>query len=70
MVIEQESDIIVLEGLYTLFTQTEEWSRACEKMDFKVLVRVSESVSKARLVRRHVISGICSDELEACQRGK
>ncbi|KAG0139618.1 hypothetical protein CROQUDRAFT_137074 [Cronartium quercuum f. sp. fusiforme G11] len=68
MRIESEVSIVVLEGLYTLYTETEDWARACEKMDFKVFLSVSESVSKARLIRRHVNSGICSDEIEAEQR--
>lgn len=70
VMVEIEDQIIILEGLYTLFTETEDWARASQKIDFKVLVRVPDSVSEERLVQRHVRSGICQDEEEATRRGE
>lgn len=68
IVIQPHEQIILLEGLYALFNESPDWTEACEKLDFKVLIKVSNSVSGERLVQRHMRSGICDDPEEARQR--
>ncbi|EGG07583.1 uncharacterized protein MELLADRAFT_105544 [Melampsora larici-populina 98AG31] len=68
IVIQPDEQIILLEGLYALFNESPDWAEACKKLDFKVLIEVSNSVSGERLVQRHMRSGICDDPAEARQR--
>ena len=61
--------IVVMEGNYlSLGSGAPEWGLAAEMMDEKWFVEVSEDVARTRLVKRHVASGIASDEVEARRR--
>ncbi|KAH9820182.1 P-loop containing nucleoside triphosphate hydrolase protein [Melampsora americana] len=68
IMIQPHEEIILLEGLYALFNESPDWAEASKKLDFKVLIEVSNSVSGERLVQRHLKSGICDDAEEARQR--
>ncbi|WPG98475.1 Hypothetical protein R9X50_00126600 [Acrodontium crateriforme] len=61
--------IVVFEGNYlSLGTGAPEWREAAEAMDELWFVDVAHDVARQRLIKRHVASGIASDETEAARR--
>lgn len=52
--------IVVIEGLYVLLTETG-WKEAAELLDERWLVDVGVEEARARLVKRHVVTGVASD---------
>lgn len=61
--------IVVVEGLYTLL-KIEPWSDATNALDFKVWVECPPAVARARLIERHLESGIEPDPESATRRGE
>jgi pantothenate kinase len=59
--------IVVIEGLYVLLSE-EGWKEAAELLDERWLVDVNVEEARRRLVKRHVVTGVASDEKEACWR--
>lgn len=65
------SRIVIFEGNYLSFGKgAPEWKEAAEMMDELWFVDVPEQVAKERLIRRHVKSGIASNEEEAAKRAE
>lgn len=58
--IHPESKVIILEGLY-LSLNRDPWSQAAALMDESWFIDVDREVARARLVNRHVASGIVPD---------
>lgn len=67
--IGSETRIIVLEGNYVNLDR-EPWSNAAQLFDLKLSAFVDRTVARERLVKRHVLSGICPDEASARWRVK
>lgn len=61
------SRVIILEGLY-LSLNREPWSSAAALMDESWFVGVDREIARARLVKRHVTSGIVPDTAAAEHR--
>ena len=59
--------IVVIEGLYTML-DVEVWRDAAEMMDERWWVEVDWEVAKARLIKRHVLTGVAKDMEEAIWR--
>ncbi|KAL4064785.1 P-loop containing nucleoside triphosphate hydrolase protein [Scleroderma yunnanense] len=59
--------IVVIEGLYTML-DTEVWRDAAEMMDERWWVEIDWEVAKTRLVKRHVLTGVAKDTVEAIWR--
>ena len=67
--IPRTSRIVVMEGNYlSLGTGAPEWKEAAEMMDELWFVEVEEDVARQRLMKRHVASGIVSNEDEGRRR--
>lgn len=63
------SRIVIFEGLYlSLGSGAPEWKQAAELMDELWFVDVPMDKARARLVSRHVVSGIAKDAEEAAKR--
>lgn len=63
--------ILVFEGNYlSLGSGAPEWKEAAELMDELWFVEVEEAVAKQRLIKRHVVAGIASNEEEAAYRAE
>ncbi|KAJ3546949.1 hypothetical protein NM208_g1749 [Fusarium decemcellulare] len=65
--IPREAGIIIFEGLY-LSLDREPWSSAARLMDELWFLDVDSEVARARLIKRHVASGIVPDEEAAKHR--
>lgn len=65
--ISPASRVVILEGLY-LSLDREPWSSAAALMDESWFVRVDREIARARLVKRHVASGIVPDAAAAEHR--
>jgi len=61
--------IIVIEGLYT-YLSIDPWRIAGELLDERWFVQVGVEEATARLVKRHVLSGVAKDIDEAIWRAK
>ena len=61
--------IILIEGLYTLFTLPG-WKECAEMMDVGIWVESERSVVRERLVRRNFAAGIVDDQEKCKQRGE
>lgn len=61
--------IIILEGLYANIDKGE-WVNAARLYDERWVVECDEEIAKARLVARHVVTGVAKDEEEANWRGE
>jgi len=59
--------IVVIEGLYVLLSETG-WKEAAELLDERWLVEVGVEEAKQRLVKRHVVTGVAKDMVEAIWR--
>jgi pantothenate kinase len=59
--------VVLIEGLYA-FLNTEPWREASELLDRRWFVDVDFEEAKARLVKRHVVSGVASDMENAIWR--
>ncbi|KAJ5598950.1 hypothetical protein N7450_000017 [Penicillium hetheringtonii] len=62
-----ESRVVIFEGLY-LSLNRELWSSAAALMDDSCFIEVDREIARERLAKRHVISGIVSDDAAAEQR--
>ena len=62
-----KSRIVIFEGLY-LNLDREPWSSAAALMDESWFVEIDREIARARLVKRHVISGIVPDAVAAEHR--
>ncbi|EKM60684.1 uncharacterized protein PHACADRAFT_246752 [Phanerochaete carnosa HHB-10118-sp] len=62
--IQPKHRIVIIEGLYT-FLDIEPWAEAAQSLDERWWVEIGENEAKARLVKRHVISGVAKDLQEA-----
>lgn len=63
--------ILIFEGNYlSLGSGAPEWKEAATLMDELWFVEVEESVAKERLVKRHIVAGIASNEEEAADRAE
>lgn len=63
--------ILIFEGNYlSLGSGAPEWKEAAEMMDELWFVEVDEAVAKERLIKRHVVAGIASNEEEAAERAE
>lgn len=60
--------IIIIEGLYTLLT-TQPWKQATDLLDERIWVDCPDEVAKARLIARHVATGVEADPDSARKRG-
>ena len=65
--ISSDTRIVILEGNYVNLAR-EPWKSASGFFDLKLSVGVDRRVAKERLVKRHVVSGICEDEASAVRR--
>ena len=65
--VAKDNRIIILEGNYVLLNEGE-WLNCNEHFDKRLWVDVNEETAKARLIIRHVKSGICKNEEEALTR--
>ncbi|KAJ6500590.1 P-loop containing nucleoside triphosphate hydrolase protein [Mycena sanguinolenta] len=61
--------LVLIEGLYT-FLSIEPWSEASALLDERWFLHVAETEACRRLVKRHVETGICSNEEEARLRAE
>ncbi|KIJ60556.1 hypothetical protein HYDPIDRAFT_177386 [Hydnomerulius pinastri MD-312] len=61
--------IVVIEGLYTMLNY-HPWDNAAERMDQRWWVQIDKKRAKARLVERHVQTGIAKDMDEAVWRAE
>lgn len=61
--------LIVIEGLYT-FLGTPPWRTAAEMLDERWWLEIGEEEAEARLVARHVKSGVAKDLEEAIWRSR
>lgn len=59
--------IVIFEGNYLSLNKTP-WKEAAELMDELWFVQVDEGRAKARLVERHVRTGVTADEVSAARR--
>ena len=67
--IRKSARVVIMEGNYlSLGSGAPEWKEAAEMMDELWFVEVDFDVAKQRLVKRHVASGIASNEAEAAKR--
>lgn len=67
--IAPSSRIVVFEGNYlSLGTGAPEWKEAAKMMDELWFVDVKEETARQRLIKRHVVSGIATNEEEAAKR--
>lgn len=63
--------VLIFEGNYlSLGSGAPEWKEAAELMDELWFVEVEEAVAKQRLIKRHVVAGIASNEEEAAYRAE
>ncbi|KAJ4030011.1 hypothetical protein NW761_011619 [Fusarium oxysporum] len=62
--ISRETGIVILEGLY-LTLNREPWKSAASLMDELWFINVDREIAKARLIKRHVASGIVRDTAAA-----
>lgn len=61
--------ILIFEGNYlSLGTGAPEWKEAASLMDELWFVEVEEKVARDRLIQRHIVAGIASNEEEAAAR--
>ena len=65
--VAKDNRIIILEGNYVLLNEGE-WLNCNKHLDKRLWVDVNEETAKARLIMRHVKSGICKNEEEALIR--
>ncbi|TFL06667.1 P-loop containing nucleoside triphosphate hydrolase protein [Pterulicium gracile] len=56
--------IVIIEGLY-VFLNLEIWKDAAVLMDERWLLSVDNDEARRRLIKRHVVTGICRDAAEA-----
>ncbi|KAF7359245.1 p-loop containing nucleoside triphosphate hydrolase protein [Mycena sanguinolenta] len=61
--------LVLIEGLYT-FLSIKPWSEASALLDERWFLHVDETEACRRLVKRHVETGICSNEEEARLRAE
>ena len=61
--------IVAIEGLYT-FLSIEPWKAASELLNERWWIEVNEEEAQRRLIKRHVISGVAKDEVEALWRAE
>lgn len=67
--IRKSARVVIMEGNYlSLGSGAREWKQAAEMMDELWFVEVDFDIAKQRLVKRHVASGIASNEAEAAKR--
>ncbi|KAL8436087.1 hypothetical protein Efla_002077 [Eimeria flavescens] len=66
-VVATDTRVVLVEGLYTLLAG-EEASLAPSVLDVRIFIDTPKPVAASRVIRRHVESGICSDEEEAKRR--
>lgn len=57
IVIQRESNILILEHNYLLLNQGQ-WKTISDMLDFRIFVDVDEAVARERVARRHVQAGI------------
>ncbi|PYH94654.1 P-loop containing nucleoside triphosphate hydrolase protein [Aspergillus ellipticus CBS 707.79] len=65
--ISPRSKVVILEGLY-LSLNREPWNLAAALLDESWFVDVDRDIARARLVKRHVVSGIAADVATAEHR--
>ncbi|KAL1305562.1 hypothetical protein AAFC00_007168 [Neodothiora populina] len=69
--ISPELRILIFEGNYlSLGSGAPEWKEAAELMDELWFVEVDEDVAKQRLIKRHIVAGLASNEEEAAHRAE
>lgn len=67
--IHPSARVVVCEGNYlSLGTGAPEWKEAAEMMDELWFVEVDEGLARKRLIARHVVAGVASNEEEAGKR--
>lgn len=57
-------NVVIIEGLYT-FLGIEPWKAASVALDERWFVDVDPKVARERLVRRHIVTGVAGDLVEA-----
>lgn len=60
--------IVLFEGLYALLS-TNPWQQAAKEMDERWIIDVDREMARSRLVKRHVLTGVTENEMEAIHRG-
>ncbi|KFY12587.1 hypothetical protein V492_03797 [Pseudogymnoascus sp. VKM F-4246] len=65
--IDETAKVVVLEGLY-LSLEARLWGEVGREMDERWFVDVDKKVATARVVERHIRSGVCASREEAVER--
>lgn len=65
--IDESARVVVLEGLY-LSLEEGVWGEVGREMDERWFVEVGREVATARVVERHIRSGVCGSREEAVER--
>lgn len=69
MQIDEHVAVVIVEGNYVLLDE-ERWASAAHTLDRKIWIDIDQAMTKQRLVKRHIESGICKDILEAEERAE